>query len=86
MNINLLDKNIQVYFDKVDNQLTKRSIHKETHDNIFSIENKSHDIIYQFSPEQLEDGITAMWKRMGLYDQKGKINEENKGKIIDIKI
>jgi len=86
MNVSPLDKNIQAYFNKVDNQFTERKIHKETHDNMFSIENKSHEVIYQFPPERLQDGVAAMWKRMGLYDQKGKVNEENKGNMIDIKI
>ena len=91
MNVSPLDKNIQAYFNKVDNQFTERKIHQETHDKVwvdmFSIENKPHELIYQFPPEKLEDGVAAMWKRMGIYDQKSKIEiKETKGIIIDKKI
>ena len=38
---------------------------------MFSIENKPHELIYQFPPEKLEDGVAAMWKRMGDRGQPG---------------
>ena len=85
MSVSPLDKNIQTYFNKVDNQFTERRIHKETRDNMFSIENRPHEVIYQFPPEQLENGIAAMWKRMGIYDQNGKTSREDKGNVIDIR-
>jgi hypothetical protein len=79
-----LDKNIQTNFDIIQKRWTEHTVHKPTGDNVFTIKEKPDKTLYQYPPEKLLDGISEMWKRMGVYNKNGKLeNKAMAGIIID---